>query len=171
VIRRSIAILLIQQGHPEEQLWHSAIGRAVVAFGTLERQLLYWVAGVRQNPDLVKAYHKEDMKAIVELVERSLESYKTRLPSDDYREATRLLGEARNMVQDRNDIAHGWLSTFNDEPDGQICLMLAKKDRRPFLVFAKRDLAWISGVAVRIEAASAQLLIVLSRLEASWPTG
>ena len=123
---------------------------AVVGFGTLERQLLYWAAGVRQNYDLVKAYHKKDLKTIVELVERSLESDKQRLSSEDYSEATRLLGEARGLVQDRNDVAHGWLSTFNDLPDGQICLMLAKKDQRLLLVFAKRDLAWICGVADRI---------------------
>jgi len=150
MVRRSMAILLIQHGHPEDQQWHSAIGRAVVGFGTLERQLLYWAAGVRQNYDLVKAYHKKDLKTIVELVERSLESDKQRLSSEDYSEATRLLGEARGLVQDRNDVAHGWLSTFNDLPDGQICLMLAKKDQRLLLVFAKRDLAWICGVADRI---------------------
>jgi hypothetical protein len=165
-----MAILLIQQGHPEEQQWHSAIGRAVVSFGTLERQLLYWVAGVRQNPDIVKAYHKADMKKIVELVEDSLESYQKRLPADDYSEAITLLREARGLVQDRNDIAHGWLSTSNDQPDGQICLMLAKKDPRPFLVFARRDLTWISGVADRIESATVRLQPILLRLQANWPT-
>jgi hypothetical protein len=169
-MKQSMAILLVQRGHPEEQQWHSAIGRAVVSFGTLERQLLYWVAGVRKNPDMVKAYHKVDMKKIVELLEDSLESYQKRLPPDDYREAIRLVHEARRLVQDRNDVAHGWLSTMNDRPDGHICLMLAKKDPRPFLVFAKRDLAWIRDVADRIEAASVQLRAVLLRLEANWPS-
>jgi hypothetical protein len=97
MVRRSMAILLIKQGHPEEQQWHSAIGRAVVSFGTLERHLLYRAAGVRQNYDLSKAYHKEDMKKIVELVVGSLESYKQRLSPEDYGEATRLLSDAPTL--------------------------------------------------------------------------
>ena len=140
--------------HPARQAWHTAIGQAVVAFGTLERLMLEWAAELAHDPSLLKTFHKAAMKSIAPALQRVLRAAKGRLPKAEFEDAMGAISEAIALVDDRNDVAHGWLGTDDDTPSGQIAFLVAKKDHRPKLVTGVRDLDWVNDVGRRIMLAT-----------------
>jgi hypothetical protein len=132
--------------HPDGAIWHAAIGRVVVTFGTLERVLLGWADAFAPDMKLMQKHHKDGMKQIAPALRRVIETRSSRIPKVVFDEAMAAIAEAVSLTADRNDAVHGWLEIAN----GRIRFFVPKIDSRPKLVVGVRDVEWLNDAAKRI---------------------
>jgi hypothetical protein len=141
-----VLVLKTLSGHADGPIWHAAIGRVVVTFGTLERVLLGWADAFAPNMKLMQKHHKHGMKEIAAALRRVIETRSSRIPKIVFDEAMAAIAEAVLLTADRNDAAHGWLEIA----DGHIRFFVPKIDSRPKVVIGVRDVEWLNGAAKRI---------------------
>jgi hypothetical protein len=136
--------------HPEGPIWHAAIGRVIVSFGTLERVLLSWADAFAPNAKLMQKHHKHGMKEIAPALRRVLETKSSRIPRAKFEKAMAAIAEAISLTNDSNDAAHGWLESADDTDDGPGGFFVARIDSRPKLIHGVRDVEWLNDAARRM---------------------
>jgi hypothetical protein len=151
--RHSTALVEASADDPAIASWHRLIGRAIVSFGTLEQLTLSWASALSRDPQMSLRLHKNDMKAFAPALEKELRKMEHKLPRPKYQRALKAVRAASALINDRNDIAHGWLQAY----EGTALLFVAKPVRGGKMVIGVRKHAWAADVIARTDLATIEL--------------